>query len=68
MASLCQFGHGIFRSGKPEVHLSRFRESSVLGMTAEKRSAVPMVLNRCDDAHCKVWLNIAHLREVSHEE
>ena len=54
MASLYQLGHGIFRSGQPEVHLSRFRESGVLGMTAELCRTVPMVLSRCDDAHCKV--------------
>jgi hypothetical protein len=54
MASLCQVGHGSFRPGQPEVHLSRFSESSVLGMTAEKRRAVPMVLSRCDDVHYKV--------------
>jgi len=37
-------------------------------MDAEKRSAVPMVLSRCDGAHYEVWLNIAHLSEVSREE
>ena len=68
MASLNQLGHGIFRSGQPEVHLSRFRESGVLGMTAELCRAVPMVLSRCDGAHYKVQLNIAHLSEVSQEE
>ena len=54
MASLLQLGHGIFRSGQPEVHLSRFGESGALGMTAEKSRAVRMVLSRCDGAHYKV--------------
>jgi hypothetical protein len=68
MTALCQLGHDSFRSGQPEVHLSRFRESGVLGMTAELCRAVPMVLSRYDDAHYKVWLNIAQLSEVSREE
>jgi hypothetical protein len=43
-----------FRSGQPEVHLSRFRESSVLGMTAELCRAVPVGLSSCDDAHTRL--------------
>ena len=54
MTAFCHFGHGIFRSGQPKVHLSRFRESGVLGMTAELCRAVPMVLSRCDDAHAQL--------------
>ena len=54
MTAFCHFGHGIFCSGQPEVHLSRFRESGVLGMTAELCCAVPMVLSRCNDAHAQL--------------
>ena len=51
MTALCHFGHGSFRSGQPEVHLSRFSKSGLLSMAAEKCRAIPMVLSRCDDAH-----------------
>ena len=51
MTAFCQFSHGSFRFGQPEVHLSRFSKSSVLGMAAELCRAIPVVLSRCDDAH-----------------